>query len=313
VEHDAWQWVTFLAFVAMMLALDLGVFHRRDHEVRTREALAWTGVWIGLALAFAGLLWRAYGADTALTFLTGYVIEESLSVDNMFVFVVLFGALAIPPRLQHRVLFWGILTALVLRGVMILGGAALVHRFHAVMYAFGAFLVFTGAKLLISRAEPHPEQSRVLRWARRVVPSTSRFEGHRFFTREGGRLVATPLFFALVSIEATDVVFAVDSIPAIFAVTDDPFIVFTSNIFAILGLRSLYFVLAGLVARFRYLRPSLAAVLIFVGVKMSIVDLVKIPPAASLAVVCGILAAGVAASALRPGPSPQREQEPGRT
>jgi tellurite resistance protein TerC len=299
VAHGPWEWVGFLAFVGLMLAIDLGVFHRKDHVVKPREALAWTGVWIGLALAFAVLVWRVYGGDKALEFLTGYVIEESLSVDNMFVFVVLFGALRIPPHLQHRVLFWGILSALVMRGAMIVGGTALVQRFHFVMYLFGAFLIVTGVRLLTSRGESHPEQNRLLTWVRRVVPSTTRFDGHRFFTREAGRVVATPLLFALVSIELTDVMFAVDSIPAIFAITSDAFIVFTSNIFAILGLRSLYFALSGLVARFRYLKPSLAGVLMFVGAKMTLADFIHVPAAISLAIVCAILGVGVAASVRR--------------
>jgi tellurite resistance protein TerC len=298
--HGVWEWAGFLGFVLAMLALDLGVFHRKDHVVRPREALAWSVAWVALSLAFSAVVWRAYGDDRAVEFLTGYVIEKSLSVDNIFVFVVLFGALAIPAQLQHRVLFWGILSALVLRGAMIAGGTALLHRFDAVMYVFGAFLVLTGVKLVMSReSAPEPEKSRLFRWLRHVIPSVPRFDGHRFFTREGGRRVATPLFFALVMIELSDVLFAVDSIPAIFAVTDDPFIVFTSNIFAILGLRSLYFLVAGLVTRFVYLKPSLAAVLIFVGAKMLIVDLVKIPPAASLAAICAILGTGVAASIWR--------------
>jgi tellurite resistance protein TerC len=296
-QHGPWQWGGFLVFVAVMLALDLGVFHRRAHEVRPREALAWSAVWVGLALGFAGLVWARDGAESGVAFLTGYVIEKSLSVDNIFVFVVLFGALGIPAIHQHRVLFWGILSALVLRGAMIWGGTALLARFHGVVYVFGAFLILTGARLLLHRKEePHPENSPLYRVVRRVIPSTSRFDGARFFTREGGRRVATPLFVALVLVELSDVVFAVDSIPAIFAVTTDPYLVFTSNIFAILGLRSLYFLLAGAVARFTYLRPSLAAVLMFVGVKMTVVRWVEIPPAVSLVVVTGILSLGVGAS-----------------
>ncbi len=237
---------------------------------------------------------------SGLEYLTGYVIEESLSVDNMFVFVVIFGALAIPPIHQHRVLFWGILTALVLRGAMIAGGAALLHRFHWVVYVFGGFLLLTGVKILLERnATPHPERSAAFRFMRRIVPGTSRFDGHRFFTVENGKRLATPLFFALVTIEFTDVVFALDSIPAIFAVTTDPFIVFTSNIFAILGLRSLYFLLAGFVEKFTYLKPSLAVVLLFVGAKMVIVDVVKIHPAVSLAVIVSILGTGVLASVVK--------------
>jgi tellurite resistance protein TerC len=299
-EHGIWEWVGFLGFVLAMLALDLGVFNRKDHVIRPREALGWSALWISLALAFGALVWIQSGRETGLEYLTGYVIEKSLSVDNIFVFVVIFGALGIPAAYQHRVLFWGIVTALVLRGAMIAGGAALLHRFHWVIYVFGAFLVLTGVKLLLAGdASPHPERSAAFRALRRLVPATPRFDGHRFFTLENGRRVATPLFFALALIELSDVLFAVDSIPAIFAVTDDPYIVFTSNIFAILGLRSLYFLLAGFVERFTYLKPSLAFILVFVGAKMAAVDVVKIPAGASLAVILGILATGVAASAVK--------------
>jgi tellurite resistance protein TerC len=299
-EHALWDWAGFGGVVLAMLALDLGVFHRKDHVVRAREALGWSAVWIALALGFAGWVWLRHGPTAGLEYLTGYVIEKSLSVDNLFVFVVIFGALGIPPLYQHRVLFWGILTALVLRGAMIAAGAALLHRFHWVIYVFGGFLVVTGVKLFLSRGEaPHPERSTAFRLLSRIVPGTPRLEGSHFFAREAGRRVATPLFFALALIELSDVVFAVDSIPAIFAVTDDPYIVFTSNIFAILGLRSLYFLLAGLVSRFTYLKPSLAAVLVFVGTKMAAVDFVKIHPAVSLAVVVAILAVGILASAVK--------------
>jgi tellurite resistance protein TerC len=299
-EHGVVEWAAFGGVVLVMLALDLGVFHREDHEIGAREALAWTGVWVGLALAFGGFIWARHGGDPGLQYLTGWVIEKSLSVDNIFVFVVIFGALGIPRLYQHRVLFWGILTALVLRGAMIAGGAALLDRFHAAVYVFGGFLALTGLKLLFARGEvSHPERSAVFRTLSRVVPGTPRFDGHRFFTREGGRRVATPLFFALALIELSDVVFAVDSIPAIFAISRDPFIVFTSNIFAILGLRALYFLLAGAIGRFTYLKPSLAVVLLFVGSKMMLADVVEVHPAASLAVVVGILGVGAGASALR--------------
>jgi TerC family integral membrane protein len=298
--HGIAEWVGFLTFVALMLALDLGVFHRKEHVVGAREAAAWSAAWIALALGFAALVWRLHGPEQGLEFLTGYVIEKSLSADNIFVFVVLFGALGIPPLHQHRVLFWGILSALALRGAMIWAGAALLERFHAVMYLFGAFLVLTGIRLFAARATHHdPAASKLLGALHRLVPGTTRFDGHRFFTREAGRRVATPLFFALAMIELSDVLFAVDSIPAIFAVTTDPFIVFTSNIFAILGLRSLYFLVARLVTRFVYLKPSLAAVLLLVGLKMMLTDVVHVPPALSLAAVAAILAVGGVASALR--------------
>jgi tellurite resistance protein TerC len=296
-EHGLWEWGGFLALVVALLALDLGVLNRKDHVIRPREALGWSALWIGLALAFGAFVWVRYGADSGLEYLTGYVIEKSLSVDNIFVFVVIFGSLGIPALYQHRVLFWGIVSALVLRGAMIAGGAALLHRFHWIIYVFGAFLVVTGVKLFLAReAVPHPEQSGAFRALRRMVPGTSRFDGHRFFTREGGRRVATPLFFALAVIELTDVVFAVDSIPAIFAVTDDAFIVYTSNVFAILGLRSLYFALAPMLDRFRYLKVSLVFVLAYIGVKMLLAHSHAIPASVSLAIVAGILGVGLLAS-----------------
>ncbi|HVG93418.1 MAG TPA: TerC family protein [Planctomycetota bacterium] len=293
-----WAWGGFLLFVLSMLALDLGVFHRRSHEVAPREALVWSLVWVALALAFNAGVWRWMGAERGLEFLSGYLIEKSLSVDNIFVFAVIFGALRTPPQHQHRVLFWGILTALVLRGAMIFAGVALLERFHGLIYVLGGFLVLTGVRLLVQR-ECDPEQGFAFRLVRRLVPSTTRYEGGRFFTREGGRRVATPLFVALVLVEVTDVIFALDSIPAIFAVTRDPFVVFTSNVFAILGLRSLYFLLAGAVGKFHYLKAGLAAVLVFVGLKMALVEVVKIPPAVSLPVIAGILVLAVVASLAR--------------
>ncbi len=296
---NPWLWGGFVAFVVGMLALDLGVFHRRAHDVRPREALAWSAVWVTLALAFGGVVWIAFGADRAQAYLAGWLIEKSLSVDNLFVFVVVFGAFRIPPRDQHRVLFWGILSALVLRAAMILGGALLLERFHWLIYVLGGFLVVTGVRLWLHRREaPDPRGGWVVRWARRAVPSTPQLSGGRFFLREGGRLLATPLLLALLAVELTDIAFAVDSIPAIFAVTSDPFIVFTSNIFAMLGLRSLYFALAGLMDRFTHLKTGLAAVLVFVGVKMTIAEWVTIRPAISLAAIGCILGAAIALSVL---------------
>ncbi len=296
-EHGLLEWAAFGGIVLLMLALDLGVFHRKDHVVGPREALAWSLVWIALAVAFGGYVWLRHGAGSGLEYFTGYVIEKSLSVDNIFVFVVIFGALGIPALYQHRVLFWGILSALALRGAMIAAGAALLDRFHWIVYAFGGFLLLTGVKLFLARgAASHPEKSVLFQALKRVVPASPRLDGNRFFTVENGRRLATPLFFALALIEFTDVVFAVDSIPAIFAVTRDPFLVFTSNIFAILGLRSLYVLLASFVERFTYLKPSLAAVLVFVGAKMAAVDVIQLHPAVSLGVVLLILATGVAAS-----------------
>jgi tellurite resistance protein TerC len=290
-------WSGFVAFVLVMLALDLGVFHREAREVRFREALGWSAVWVALALLFNGFVAWRFGAQAGLEFLTGYLIEKSLSVDNIFVFLVIFSGLRIPLQYQHRVLFWGILTALVLRAVMILAGAALLARFHWLVYVFGAFLIFTGVKLFRNRGrEEHPEEGALMRLVRRWLPSTPRLHGERFFVREGGRWFATPLCMALIMVEVTDVIFAVDSIPAIFAVTTDPFIVFTSNIFAILGLRSLFFLVAGLVSKFVYLKVGLAAVLVFVGAKMALVDFVKIPALVSLAVVVALLGGAMAAS-----------------
>jgi tellurite resistance protein TerC len=290
-------WFGFIAFVVAMLAIDLGIFHRKSHVVGVREALVWSSVWIALALIFNGVVWKVYGAERGLEFLTGYLIEKSLSVDNIFVFVVIFGALGIPALYQHRVLFWGILSALLLRAVMIFAGSALLLRFHWLIYVFGAFLVLTGVKLFVQRQQTsNPADSGVIKLARRFIPATERLDGDKFFTFEQGRRVATPLFMALLLVEATDVVFAVDSIPAIFAVTSDPFIVFTSNIFAILGLRSLFFLLAGIVDKFRYLKTGLAAVLVFVGAKMSLVDIYKVPPMVSLLVIATLLTASVAAS-----------------
>ena len=293
-----WAWALFLLFVVVMLALDLGVFHRESHSVRPREALIWSGVWITLALTFNVGVWIWLGGDKALEFLTGYVIEYSLSVDNIFVFAIIFSAFRVPTNLQHRVLFWGILSALVLRAAMIVLGVALLERFHWLIYVFGAFLVLTGIKLLVQK-EKHPEEGLGFRIVRRLIPATTRYDGQRFFTIENGKRVATPLFVTLVLIEITDVIFAVDSIPAIFAVTMDPFIVFTSNIFAILGLRSLYFLLADAVEKFHYLKIGLAAVLIFVGIKMAAIDVVKIPSAVSLPIIVGLLGASIWASLAR--------------
>jgi tellurite resistance protein TerC len=292
-------WMGFIAFVLLMLAVDLGIFNRKDHVVGFREALTWSGVWVALALIFNTIVWLNFGAQRGIEFLTGYLIEKSLSIDNIFVFVVIFAALGIPAIYQHRVLYWGIVSALALRAAMVVGGAAVLARFHWFIYVFGAFLIVTGIKLYLQRGKSEaPEDGRVMRFARRVIPSTSRLDGNHFTTKENGSRVATPLLMALILVEVTDVVFAVDSIPAIFAVTLDPFIVFTSNIFAILGLRSLFFLLAGLLDKFRYLKVGLAAVLVFVGIKMSIVDFYKIQPLVSLVVILGILATSVVASVL---------------
>jgi tellurite resistance protein TerC len=290
-------WIAFTSLVVAMLALDLGVFHRRAHVVNVREALVWTFVWIALSLLFNVGVYFWFGSERALEFLTGYVIEKALSVDNIFVFLVIFSSFGVPAALQHRVLFWGILGAMVLRGVFILVGAALLQTFYWVIYIFGAFLIFTGAKLLVRRAsEVHPERNPLFRLFRRLVPSVTDYRSSRLTVVVAGERYATPLLLVLVGVEVTDIAFAVDSIPAIFAVTKDPFIVYASNIFAILGLRSLYFVLAGVIGKFRYLNTGLAMVLAFVGAKMMLTDLYKVPIGASLAIVAALLMGAVVAS-----------------
>ncbi|RKH32573.1 TerC family protein [Corallococcus sicarius] len=294
------MWAGFIAFVFAMLALDLGVFHRKAHAISFKEAGAWSAVWVSLALTFNGILWWRFGSGPGMEFLTGYLIEKSLSVDNIFVFVVIFSALKIPAIYQHRVLFWGILSALVLRAVMIFAGVAMLERFHWLIYVFGAFLILTGVKLFVQRNhEDHPEDGWLMRTARRVIPSTPRFDGQKFLTVENGRKLATPLLMALLLVEASDVLFALDSIPAIFAVTRDPFIVFTSNIFAILGLRSLFFLMAGAMEKFSYLKVGLSGVLIFVGAKMALVDVVHLSPAVSLGVIALVLGASIVASLVK--------------
>jgi tellurite resistance protein TerC len=296
-------WGGFIALILVLLALDLGVFHRKAHAVTLREAGLWSAVWIGLALLFNGWVFLAFGPVRGLEFTTGYLIEKALSVDNIFVFVMIFTYFATPAAYQHRVLFWGIVGALVLRAVFILAGGALLAKFHWMIYVFGGLLVVTGIKMLLQRNETmDPGKNPIVRAARRLIPVTPRYDGPRFFTRENGKRLATPLLLTLVAVEATDVIFAVDSIPAIFAVTRDPFIVFTSNIFAILGLRSLYFLLAGILDRFHYLKVGLSMVLVFVGFKMVLADVVKVPIGASLLVVFGLIAGAVVLSLLRPRP-----------
>ncbi|MEJ5221587.1 MAG: TerC family protein [Tepidiforma sp.] len=301
---DLLPWLIFAGLVAGMLALDLGVFHRDAHAVSRREALAWSAAWIGLALAFnAGVVFFR-GGEAGVEWVTGYLIEKSLSVDNVFVFLLIFSAFAVPPAYQHRVLFWGILGAVLMRAVLIAAAGFLIHTLHFVIYLFGAFLIFTGIKFLRDQEHtPDLEKNRFVRLARRLFPVTARYEGQKFFVRREGVLYATPLFLVLVLVESTDLVFAVDSIPAIYAVTSDPFIVFTSNIFAILGLRALYFVLAGYLGGLRFLKPALAAILVFVGTKMLIVDLYKVPSLASLGVIVGILAVALLASWRWPKPA----------
>jgi tellurite resistance protein TerC len=295
-----WLWVAFIGFVLAMLVVDLGVFHRKAHEVSLKEAAGWSAVWVVLAALFGLGVYVWFGPDRALEFTTGYLIEKALAVDNIFVFVVIFSAFSIPAIYQHRILFWGVLGALVMRAAFILVGGALLQRFHWTIYIFGAILVITGIKLLLQRnQELHPERNPLLKAFERFMPVTREFNGDRFTIRRDGRRYATPLLLALLAVEVTDLIFAVDSIPAIFAITTDPFIVFTSNIFAILGLRSLYFLLAGVITKFTYLKLGLAAVLVFVGAKMLLVDLYKLPIFASLAIIAGILGVSIAASLLR--------------
>jgi tellurite resistance protein TerC len=302
-------WIGFLVFVCAMLALDLGVFHRNPHAVTTKEALGWSATWISLALLFNVGLYVLFGAEHALEFTAGFLIEKALAIDNIFVFMVVFRTFAVPKEEQHRVLFWGVLGALVMRAAFIFAGGAFLQRFHWAMYVFGGLLLITGVRLLMNRQheETHPENSPMLRFFARIMPATHEFSGDRFTLVKEGKRYATPLLLALVAIEVSDLVFALDSIPAIFAVTTDPFLVFTSNIFAILGLRSLYFVLADVVERFVYLKPALAFVLIFVGVKMCIVDLYKVPIPLSLGVIVGILVLAILASMWRK-PASSREQ-----
>ena len=294
-------WIGFSVFVVAMLTLDLGVFHRNAHVVKLREAAIWSCVWIGFALAFNVGLYFWFGPVRALEFLTGYVLEKALSVDNIFVMLVLFSSFKVPALYLHRVLFWGILGALVMRAIFIFVGAALLSRFHWIMYIFGALLIVTGIRLLFQKEEGgDPQESRLVAFARRVMPLTPDYRGPHFTVVEGGRRYGTPLLLVLLAVEATDLIFAVDSIPAIFAVTMDPFIVYTSNIFAILGLRSLFFLLAGVMDKFHYLKVGLAFVLTFVGAKMLLVDVYKIPIGVSLGVIAGMLALAIGASLLRP-------------
>jgi tellurite resistance protein TerC len=295
-------WASFIALVLALLAVDLGFFHRKPHEVSVKEAALWSGVWVALASLFNLGVYLWFGAQRALEFTTGYLIEKALAVDNIFVFVVIFASFAIPAIYQHRVLFWGVLGALVLRAGFILAGGAFLQNFHWAIYLFGAILAITGVRLLIQRnEEPHPEQNPFVRGFQRLVPVTPELDGDRFTTLRNGQRYATPLLLALVTVEISDLIFAIDSIPAIFAITSDPFIVFTSNIFAILGLRSLYFLLAGVLPKFVYLKMGLSFVLIFVGLKMLLMDVYKIPIATSLAVIAGILALSAIASLVSGG------------
>jgi tellurite resistance protein TerC len=293
-------WILFNLFVLSMLVLDLGVFHRRAHTVKFREALAWSVAWIALAAAFAVVIFFWHGRTPALEFVTGYVIELSLSVDNLFVFLLIFRFFQVPAVHQHKVLFWGILGALVMRAIFIAAGVGLIQRFHWIIYVFGGFLVYSGIELFFQKeAEIHPEKNPILRLFRRWVPVTKDYVGNKFFVRNPG-LYATPLFVVLLVVETTDLLFAVDSIPAILAITRDAFIVYTSNVFAILGLRSMYFALAGMMEMFRYLHYGLSVVLMFVGAKMLLSHYVEIPTHLALAAVAGVLVISVVASVANP-------------
>lgn len=309
-EESIWLWVGFNVFVLFLLALDLGVFHRKAHAVSMKEALIWSVIWISLSLLFNLVIYLYWdvmvpnssytNGEAALAFLTGYLIEKSLSVDNIFVFILIFSYFAVPDQYQHRVLFWGILGALIMRGTLILVGSVLLDTFHWIIYVFGAFLVFTGIRMARQQDEElKPEENPVVKFFRRFVPVTENYEDDKFFIRRAGKLFATPLFLVLLVVESTDLVFAVDSIPAIFAITRDPFIVYTSNVCAILGLRALYFLLANVMHQFEYLKLGLAVVLSFIGVKMLLIDLYKIPVAVSLTVVASVLTISIVASILK--------------
>lgn len=300
-------WVVFHLFVFAMLALDLGVFHRKSHVVSIKEALIWTVVWIALAFGFNVWLYFEFGKQYAIEFFTGYLVEKSLSVDNIFVFTMIFAALQIPRIYQHKILFWGVLTALALRAVMIFAGVKLIESFHWMIYVFGGLLIVTAVKMLkdSGTSELHVEKSLPLRLLNKVIPVTTKLDQEKFLIRENGKWVATPLLAALLLVETSDVVFAVDSIPAILAISKEPFIIYTSNIFAIMGLRSLYFVLADLANRFTYLKYGLAAVLTFVGGKMLLVDVVKVPPMISLSVVGSLLLLSIIFSLLHSSRQPK--------
>lgn len=296
-EVNSWFWIGFNVFVLLMLALDLGVFHKKTHAVKIKEALIWSGIWIILALLFACGIFYVFGNQRGVEFLTGYVIEKSLSVDNIFVFIMIFSYFSIPAKYQHKILFYGIVGALIMRAVFIFAGVALITKFHWIIYVFGAFLIFTGIKMLIKEEKPlDPDKNPVVRLFKKFMPVTNELHGEKFFIKKEMKTYATPLFIVLLLIEFTDLIFAVDSIPAILAVTNDTFIVYTSNVFAILGLRSLYFALAGITEYFRYLKYALSAILVFVGVKMCLVDIYKIPVVYSLLVILSMIGISVLAS-----------------
>lgn len=299
---NAFMWVGFNLFVVLMLALDLGVFHKKQHVVKVKEALIWSGIWIGLALLFNVGIYYTLGQQKALEFLTGYVVEKSLSIDNLFVFILLFGYFKVEPKLQHRVLFWGVLGAIVLRAIFIFAGVALINQFHWIIYIFGAFLVYSGIKMLFEKEdeEVHPDRNPVVKWIKRIYPVTSNDEKGSFFRRINHKLHITPLFIVLILIELSDLIFAVDSIPAILSISNDTYIVFTSNIFAIMGLRSLYFAVSEVMGLFRYLKYGLSAILAFVGIKMCISSIYEIPIGVSLLFILGTIVISILLSKLLP-------------
>jgi tellurite resistance protein TerC len=304
--QTSYLWILFAVVVLGLLAIDLGVFHRKSHTVKMREALIWSAVWISLALAFNAFVYMTRGPVPAMEFLTGYIVEEALSVDNLFVFLMIFSYFRVPAEYQHKVLFWGILGALIMRAAFIVAGIALIQQFHWVIYIFGVFLIITGIKMLKSSDEEiNPERNPVLRLFRRIMPVTEHYEKDTFFVRRNARTYATPLFVVLLMVETTDVIFAVDSIPAILGITTDPFIVYTSNVFAILGLRSIYFALAGLMQLFHYLKYGLCLILVFVGSKMLISEFYKPPIILALGVIIVVLALSIVASLIWP----QKENE----
>lgn len=304
---DIYVWIAFIAFVLLLLALDLGVFHRKSHEVKIKEALIWSAVWICLALLFNYGIYYFVGKEKALEFLTGYLIEKSLSIDNLFVFIMLFSFFNVKPQYQHKVLFWGILGALIMRAIFIFAGVALLNKFHWIIYIFGGFLIYTGFKMLFHNDQKvEPDKNPLVKLFKKFFPVTDEMHDGKFFVKINAKTFATPLFVVLLLVEFTDLIFAVDSIPAILAVSNDTFIIFTSNVFAILGLRALYFALAGITKYFHYLKYGLSAILVFVGVKMVIVGFYKIPIVYSLFTIVGILAVSVLLSVI----FPKKEETP---
>jgi len=297
---EAILWIIFGILIPVMLGLDLGIFHRKAHKVKLKEALIWSGIWISLALLFNLGVYLLEDQERALNFLTAYLVEESLSVDNLFVFLLIFSYFCVPAAYQHRVLFWGIVGAMVMRGIFIVTGLTLLENLHWIIYIFGAFLIYTAGRLAFKREEEiKPERNPILRLFRRFVPLTKKYHGNHFFMKARGKLLATPLLMVLVVIETTDIVFAVDSVPAVLSITQDSFIVYTSNIFAVMGLRALYFALSGVIQRFYYLNYGLAAILAFLGLKMIVSDFIEVPVIASLGVVLGILVISAVASLFR--------------